>query len=524
MTFFDKLRDLLYGRDGDATLISSLFGFGLIQAWSVMMYKTAIVFPLSVSPDIVPTGFRIASYAIQALVMLGLFAYVHKQDKMASSVERLCAIACPLGLVGTLVLFGSGFLDGAPYFALACMGWILTAASLGSFFLLWVWLYSGMRTRFLCMYLSGSLLLSACVTLLLCNVPTLPAAIVTALLPLLSTVCVLRSNMRKGEIDDLEDIEDRAKLDQTEDQPIIAIMKHLPWRILVMIMIYILIDSALIAPIETRRGIGLEGQNWILTMVPALVGVVFFVLSWFTTKRSPFINIFKATLPIIAISLIIFPFAHNISFDLAAFIGILAYETFVLTSWIIVSLSARYNGASIFTAFVFTRLSMDIGATFGMLGGGYMAALDLYKDKDLLTLLCLLAVIVIIFIAIIPLNGRESPLFERPDANGEAGAGVGAQAADVMVQLPSSEEIFQAKANRIIERYHLTPREAEVFILLAKGRSNKLIQERLVISPHTVDSHITHIYRKCGVHSRQEIMDFLEQEHVDVQNVSPPPR
>ena len=76
--------------------------------------------------------------------------------------------------------------------------------------------------------------------------------------------------------------------------------------------------------------------------------------------------------------------------------------------------------------------------------------------------------------------------------------------------------MFQYKTNQVAQRYGLTKREFEVFLLLSKGRSNKLIEERLVISPHTVDSHVTHIYRKCDVHSRQEVMDLIEEERVDM--------
>lgn len=519
MTFGNKFMDLLYGRDGDRALISSFFGFGLIQTWATMLYKTAIVFPLSVSPAIAPTGFRIASYAIQAVTMLFLFVYIQKREALASSIERLCIIGCSLGPIGALVLYASSFLAGAASATLSCLGWAMSAIAMGALYLLWIWLFSGTRTRALCMYLSGSMLLGACITLLLCNVPTLLAVLATALLPMVSGICVLRSNMRKDEIENSESVEDSSEPIIEDNRSFSSIIKTLPWRILIIILIYALIDNALIAPIETRRGAGLENQNWILILASAIVGLVFFVLSWFTTKRSPFVRIFKVTLPIIAISLIIFPFAHNISFDLAAFIGILAYETFVLTSWIVVSLSARYNSTSIFAAFIFARISLDIGALLGMSGSAYMTMFNLYRDKDLFTVLCLTSVIVIVFIAITPLNGRNSPLFEHPENEGGRNSLSGMESSGALVQIPSSEEIFQAKANRIIERYRLTPREAEVFIFLAKGRSNKLIQERLVISPHTVDSHITHIYRKCGVHSRQEIMDFLEQEHVEVRNI-----
>lgn len=48
----------------------------------------------------------------------------------------------------------------------------------------------------------------------------------------------------------------------------------------------------------------------------------------------------------------------------------------------------------------------------------------------------------------------------------------------------------------------LTPREAEVLQLLARGMSNQAIAEALFISDRTVQAHLTSIFAKLGVASR----------------------
>ena len=50
----------------------------------------------------------------------------------------------------------------------------------------------------------------------------------------------------------------------------------------------------------------------------------------------------------------------------------------------------------------------------------------------------------------------------------------------------------------------LTPKEKMVLQHLSRGYSNKEIANSLCISPHTVASHIKHIYRKLEVNSRNE--------------------
>jgi DNA-binding NarL/FixJ family response regulator len=50
----------------------------------------------------------------------------------------------------------------------------------------------------------------------------------------------------------------------------------------------------------------------------------------------------------------------------------------------------------------------------------------------------------------------------------------------------------------------LTPREQEVLDLLCEGRTNAGIAARLVISPKTVDHHVSSVLAKLGVSKRTE--------------------
>jgi DNA-binding NarL/FixJ family response regulator len=45
----------------------------------------------------------------------------------------------------------------------------------------------------------------------------------------------------------------------------------------------------------------------------------------------------------------------------------------------------------------------------------------------------------------------------------------------------------------------LTERERDVLVLIAEGRSNRGISERLYLSPKTIEAHVKHIFMKLGV-------------------------
>ena len=69
---------------------------------------------------------------------------------------------------------------------------------------------------------------------------------------------------------------------------------------------------------------------------------------------------------------------------------------------------------------------------------------------------------------------------------------------------------FKERCTKLARDCGLTPRETEILILFAKGRSAARIQEELVISRGTVTTHLQHIYRKVDVHSKQELIDLLQ--------------
>lgn len=81
---------------------------------------------------------------------------------------------------------------------------------------------------------------------------------------------------------------------------------------------------------------------------------------------------------------------------------------------------------------------------------------------------------------------------------------------DELSQLVSENDTFEETCARIAEQHGLSKRESEILSYALRGRTSERIAQELVISKSTVDTHLRRIYAKCGVHSRQELIDLME--------------
>ncbi len=61
------------------------------------------------------------------------------------------------------------------------------------------------------------------------------------------------------------------------------------------------------------------------------------------------------------------------------------------------------------------------------------------------------------------------------------------------------------------EQFMLSEREVDVLALYATGLTQKKVAEELFITPSTAHAHIKRIYAKTGMHSRQDILDYIKE-------------
>ena len=92
---------------------------------------------------------------------------------------------------------------------------------------------------------------------------------------------------------------------------------------------------------------------------------------------------------------------------------------------------------------------------------------------------------------------------------------------DDFVESPNSPQIAETAENtgkdpldeacgKVAAAFHLTERESEVMMLLIHGHTRAAIAKKLFISENTARAHVKSIYSKLSVHSKQQLIDYIE--------------
>ncbi len=108
-----------------------------------------------------------------------------------------------------------------------------------------------------------------------------------------------------------------------------------------------------------------------------------------------------------------------------------------------------------------------------------------------------------------PRSGFPSAPAVAPSA---AGAGSQEPAESAPAPNASGQTALDARCAALANRHGLTPRESEVLRLLAAGNSQRKIADVLVVSLSSAQTYSKNVYRKLGVHSRQEVIDLVSQD------------
>lgn len=196
--------------------------------------------------------------------------------------------------------------------------------------------------------------------------------------------------------------------------------------------------------------------------------------------------------PAIIVAVIAASYLHlepALSFDLAA----LGMFLFLAYAVVLLCASAQGNRRRTLAAFTGLMVAFAAGCLVGRLGMALCFAFVEQFASNIMVLLSILAanaaMIILVRRGVTPIRSAE--LFEGEQATGDLDAA------------------RRAKVDRVAAACGLGEREKEVLTLLLEGCSASEVASAMVVANGTAKSHIRHVYKKLGVHSRDELFEKL---------------
>ncbi|MDR1421760.1 MAG: helix-turn-helix transcriptional regulator [Coriobacteriales bacterium] len=230
-------------------------------------------------------------------------------------------------------------------------------------------------------------------------------------------------------------------------------------------------------------------------MLRLFSGTIIFLVAFFCDRRLSRFNtntLYRAGVALISISIVLTCLSHDlITFTLFfIFLGECFFKVFIWTSLATLSIEEGVSPLYTFGCGWGLHHAGILGGHLGMLLLGLVIPLASFSNQ--IPIYAVLTLVVILA-GVFGLN-------------------------DIMRKEYDPATLRQQRALRLEQistalsaEHGLSQRESEILLLLMSNMSAKQIQQKLVVSAGTVNTHVAHIYQKLKVHTRKELLQ-LEQK------------
>lgn len=241
----------------------------------------------------------------------------------------------------------------------------------------------------------------------------------------------------------------------------------------------------------------------------------------------------RVTFPILGCCLLVLPHAHTqVAYLVVSGIILIDATSYLVFHWnALVVLAYRLKphpvqhfgrgivatslGIALGWGFVAVPVALRIGEFTGYGIDGWATAVPAALTEGGLASIglvpCLLSVMLLMVAASISPYASSSitePLFGSSEPAWSPMGDTDSPLVESYVGFQAAHDIACAQ---LCDECALTPREREVFALLARGRNAEHIGKQLFISIHTTKTHMSRIYRKMGINSQQQLIDMVDE-------------
>ena len=471
--------------DSKPEYMLAIVGFALFWAWVDNSFFLPMVFESASHGDFAADLQHIHAWVIAVSVLPGI---VLVGMKMRSG--RCTEYA----LFGTFTLVAGGLVSGAGtvlliVYALSnstilfVFAVLLCGCGMGLIVVLWGLVFASFGLRWASICAAGGIALSLIINFGVKGFIPLVATALVCLFPLFSAMCLKLAGSFHALRRSKEASESLLSWGNMRKK-LVNVFGRVPVRLLCMLVMitfmFEIMQAVLVSPssnpaLMTNANLASRGA------VGAVVFVGILVFRWATSKTLKFGFFFMAA------GFLFEPFVSSTLFSNVVFVA--GYTICDIMVWTLLGAFGKtWPNDSLYYVVAFWVLK-KLGSLAGIVFGEAMGALSSFDTSAILTVLAY----GVFALAVMILDRGGFKIWEI---------------------IQDSDEAFDGalvKVDALSQNHGLTLREKEVFSYLAEGRSIPWIAPHLGIAEGTVRVHARHVYEKLGVHSKQELIDMVNE-------------
>lgn len=500
-------------------------GFGAYYAWIWLCYNSTLLFPDPASAVVGIYDIYLASTTAVGFCLV-LCALFYRVAAPLVGRNRVIIAAGSVAALGTLL---TAWCSCRPDWAWSV--WLmgaLTGVSTSFIALRLGVVYSVLPARRAVMYTASSFIFACLLYFVAVGLPFGWGLWFMALLPLLAAFMASTSTTVDKGVVKLRDRVAPTEVLPPSGSDETPMTHSFTARFVIGIGLYSLIVGISRAFPSGEGLVGVNEDGAVIVFLTALIAVFLFVIMGYLNKQINIARLYSMAIVLTAAGILLIPVCDVLFFPGAGqyfesrAIGI-AYALFVLTIWCVCAHLAHSTGTSAVKIFGLGRGSSALGTTLGWVIGG--AIRDNVSDlASVIIQISVLMGFVLFAVALLVLNEDFISRVTAQEVEEGSGDTLGVGAVSELggvegfgdteglggLRAHSPRRSWRDRCEFLVHHYGLSPREAEVLLLLGKGRTLDYIHNELGISMNTTKSHARNIYQKVGVHTRSELLDLIE--------------
>ncbi len=476
----------------------TFLGLGFYWAWvTVVFYSNVLLCAVSDSSPAINNIWLLAT-SVHLVVLL--ICVVFADQTTALLLKRWARMGClAIMAISTALLAWGGLIFGAQaqtFEAIVIIGTGLAGITSAGALFMWALRFSGLDIRQVIVSSLLSFGTGLALYFLITLLPSIIGSAVTSLLPILSLLAFEIGG---------EDVPEHVSASR---RPAIALRGSSISEnatFLLIIFIYALCGEVLRA-FSVNLTHADVSQMGALYLTGGLVGIAVFLIAVVHPRHGKYsglvsLSMVRNVLIIMAAGFLIVPFLGNAAFGVVYGIFGAGFWCFRVITWVLCFL-------------LILHYTFDPVRVVGLLDAAFALSVVVASPLDTMLLnsiqvgqtevstIAIMMVFILMCIAVFISNNRfirEAFAYYSDTPSMRASE-----------ELENAHLDMEAFSKRFSD-YQLSARELDVALLLAHGRNLPFIQDELCISSGTAKTHVSHIYRKLGVHNRQEYLSLVEK-------------